>query len=55
MTDGIRNIFPGFGFHRVSPGDPRRIFRTLVFHIRPRMVAERTLRFLTVKLIDYRG
>jgi len=45
MTDGIRNIFSGFGFHRVSPGDPRRIFRTLVFHIRPRMVAEKTLRF----------
>ena len=28
-----------------GPGSPHRIFKSFVFHIRPRMVAERTLRF----------
>lgn len=44
----ITRNFPSFfnlNSRREDPGNPHRIFKTLVFHIRPRMVAERTLRF----------
>jgi quinol-cytochrome oxidoreductase complex cytochrome b subunit len=35
----------GLSSNAVAAGGPQRIFRTLVFHTRPRMVARRTLRF----------
>lgn len=47
MIKNFRNI--GSFFIRLShpegPSSPQWIFKTLVFHIRPRMVVERTLRF----------
>lgn len=47
MVKIIRNFSSLFilSSRREEPGNPHRIFKTLVFHIRPRMVAERTLRF----------
>jgi len=47
MVKIIRNFASFFNLssRREDPGSPHRIFKTLVFHIRPRMVAERTLRF----------
>jgi quinol-cytochrome oxidoreductase complex cytochrome b subunit len=47
MVRIIRNVSSFFNLssRREDAGSPHRIFKTLVFHIRPRMVAERTLRF----------
>jgi quinol-cytochrome oxidoreductase complex cytochrome b subunit len=39
------SVFSNRLFGVESAGSPHRIFRTFVFHIRPRMVAEKTLRF----------
>jgi quinol-cytochrome oxidoreductase complex cytochrome b subunit len=47
MIKSIRKIpsFLTFNSHRGDSSSPHWIFKTLVFHIRPRMVAEKTLRF----------
>ena len=47
MIEKFRSLSFWFTSHssHEDPHSPHRIFKTLVFHIRPRMVAERTLRF----------
>ncbi len=47
MIEKLRSFSFPFASHprHEDPRSPHRIFKTLVFHIRPRMVAERTLRF----------
>jgi quinol-cytochrome oxidoreductase complex cytochrome b subunit len=47
MIKTISNVFAFFASrsHREVPSTPFRIFRTFVFHIRPRLVTEKTLRF----------
>jgi quinol-cytochrome oxidoreductase complex cytochrome b subunit len=43
----IRNVhsYSTLRSHRKEPSNPFRIFKTFVFHIRPRQVTEKTLRF----------
>jgi len=47
MIKKIINLYSFFisNSHREEPSTPFRIFKTFVFHIRPRLVAEKTLRF----------
>ncbi len=47
MFSVIRNVYTFFASrsHPEEPGAPFRMFKTFVFHIRPRRVTEKTLRF----------
>ncbi len=47
MTKTIRNVYAFFvsRSHQEEPSRPFRMFKTFVFHIRPRLVTEKTLRF----------
>jgi quinol-cytochrome oxidoreductase complex cytochrome b subunit len=47
MAKTIRNVYAFFvsRSHQEEPSTPFRMFKTFVFHIRPRLVTEKTLRF----------